>query len=311
MKKLVVPTSSGHTWKVPRFTTRCTTCWQTLSPMSVSSPTYSFRFAFLVVCAIDVDEPGGVDKSTDGASRVDNGVDSETRSPPVPLAVRTKVLAALSKGITFDAGQRIQWQDSSYSIQDVLAAIHPTFSANASPPLHSGAGGDRGLTAVQNPAGKRVHAKNGRGKNGSNPSRKVVAASTRGKAEDRQREHEQLSSTSDVRKTKNCFPRLVNILIQDNYRHRFQRTQLQPSRGALDAGATGARQQVWMDIREAYVDPNFKVRDKFQMWYGGNHARKRTVCTPVTQDPLLRMPLVSSYAEASVEYSWTMRCDLS
>ena len=61
------------------------------------------------------------------------------------------------------------------------------------------------------------------------------------------------------RTTKHCFPRLVNIMVLDEFRLRMVESEAQASRAGLDISAVGANRRVWMDLQKAFVDPKTKV----------------------------------------------------
>ncbi|CAN0336245.1 unnamed protein product, partial [Laminaria digitata] len=63
-----------------------------------------------------------------------------------------------------------------------------------------------------------------------------------------------------TRKTRNCFPRLMNILASDGVKDRFVQSEQQASRTDLDAGAVGPRKNIWLEVREIFVNPNAEVR---------------------------------------------------
>ncbi|CAN0551240.1 unnamed protein product, partial [Laminaria digitata] len=63
-----------------------------------------------------------------------------------------------------------------------------------------------------------------------------------------------------TRKTRNCFPRLMNILASDAIKERFVQSEQQASRTELDAGAVGPRKNIWLEVREIFVNPNAEVR---------------------------------------------------
>ena len=65
---------------------------------------------------------------------------------------------------------------------------------------------------------------------------------------------------TNSRKTKNCLPRLVNVMVLPEFRPRMVASEAQASRAELDVGAVGARRSVWVDLASAFRDPNTPVR---------------------------------------------------
>lgn len=61
------------------------------------------------------------------------------------------------------------------------------------------------------------------------------------------------------RTTKHCFPRLVNIMVLDEFRLRMVESEAQASRAGLDNSAVGANRRVWSDLQKAFVDPKTEV----------------------------------------------------
>ena len=64
----------------------------------------------------------------------------------------------------------------------------------------------------------------------------------------------------NTRKTRNCLPRLVNVITSGAHRENALLSNVQPSRRAIDAGAVGANNDIWRRIREDCIDKNFDVR---------------------------------------------------
>lgn len=72
------------------------------------------------------------------------------------------------------------------------------------------------------------------------------------------------------RKTKNCLPRLCNVLAMDKYRHRFLLSKQPLSRDDMDAKKTGSATDLWKEVLEDYVDELFEVTlDVFRL---GKHV---------------------------------------
>lgn len=69
------------------------------------------------------------------------------------------------------------------------------------------------------------------------------------------------------RKTPNCFPRLVNIMVGADFRGRMIESEAQATRAELDNGAVGAGRSIWVDLAKAFVDPNTKVRGVTQEYF--------------------------------------------
>lgn len=61
------------------------------------------------------------------------------------------------------------------------------------------------------------------------------------------------------RTTKHCFPRLVNIMVLDEFRLRMVESEAQASRAGLDNSAVSANRRVWLDLKKAFVDPKTEV----------------------------------------------------
>lgn len=62
-----------------------------------------------------------------------------------------------------------------------------------------------------------------------------------------------------TRKTKNCLPRLMLCIIQDQFKTNFMLHQQGATRRELDEGAVGPRAEIWSSLRAAFVDPSFQV----------------------------------------------------
>lgn len=71
------------------------------------------------------------------------------------------------------------------------------------------------------------------------------------------------------RKTKNCIARLLLLIIDDQFRHRFLQSQSRTTRIELDSGAHATRHPIWADLRDAFADPDREVGKFF-------HGRRLT-----------------------------------
>lgn len=63
-----------------------------------------------------------------------------------------------------------------------------------------------------------------------------------------------------TRKTRNCFPRLMNVLASEEIKDRFVQSEQQANRTDLDTGAVGPRKNIWLEVREIFVNPKAEVR---------------------------------------------------
>ena len=52
----------------------------------------------------------------------------------------------------------------------------------------------------------------------------------------------------------------MNVITSDAHREKFVLSNMQPSRRAMDAGAVGAKNDVYRRIHDDYIDQNFDVR---------------------------------------------------
>lgn len=61
------------------------------------------------------------------------------------------------------------------------------------------------------------------------------------------------------RKTGNCVPRLLNIMFGDSMIDKTMLSELQCSRSQLDAGLLGAKSGYWEEVRNMFVDSNYRT----------------------------------------------------
>lgn len=67
-------------------------------------------------------------------------------------------------------------------------------------------------------------------------------------------------STTNIRKTSSCFPRLVNLVALDQFRGRILESEAPATKNAnLNDGAIGAKRSVWADLRDSFVDAKAEV----------------------------------------------------
>lgn len=82
----------------------------------------------------------------------------------------------------------------------------------------------------------------------------------RGSRGDTDAEFMQSLVSGSTRKSKNCCPRLLNIIASEPVRSRFVQSEQQASRTELDRGAVGAKKSIWLEIHELFVNPVIEVR---------------------------------------------------
>ena len=63
-----------------------------------------------------------------------------------------------------------------------------------------------------------------------------------------------------TRKTRNCFTRLMNVLASEEIKDRFVQSEQQANRTDLVTGAVGPRKNIWLEVREIFVNPKAEVR---------------------------------------------------
>lgn len=68
-----------------------------------------------------------------------------------------------------------------------------------------------------------------------------------------------LGSMSSWGKTLNCLPRLCNIFTMETYRHHLLLSKQPLFRADIDAKKVGSAMDLWKEILEDYVDPEFKM----------------------------------------------------